>query len=414
MVCTLTFPMKNFLFNFPLKKFSPLKLSTHTTMNDQQFLEWTTPIAGAMPAGENLEYDPRMAELEEKMAGQPERAMGDSVIPAEPPDYRKIEKAAVALMQESRDLRIVVIWTISRLANSGVNGLLEGLKVIAALSENMWDDLLPVPDDGDVQERISALTRLSPAPGSFDADRSVPRLLLEVPLTDSPQLGMYGLREVNEAPEGSDAARTIHAALRDTPEEKKTLLLHNLEESLNLLKQIRDVYASHNQGTPDFSVLSDMLKQMQIFLTVQSAVSTASLQETVRTGSDDVEKYGSAIQNALAPQNIPVFSSAGPDAQVGRSQMVQLMHQVSDWFRKNEPSSPVPYFLQRAIRSVGVSYIDLVADIDPSSMERVLNVLKPDAKREKTPIKAESSPIAAPNPSPSSQAEDGYFSPFGG
>lgn len=386
-------------------------------MNDQQLLEWTTPIAGTMPAGENLEYDPRMAELEEKLAGQPERTMGDSVIPAEPPDYRKIEKAAAALMQESRDLRIVVIWTISRLANAGVNGLLEGLKVIAALSEKMWDDVLPVPDDGDVQERISALTRLSPAPGSFDADRSVPRLLLEVPLTDSPQLGAYGLREVNEAPEGSDAARTLHAALRDTPEEKKTLLLHALEESLNLLKQIRDVYAAHNQGTPDFSMLSDMLKQMQIFLTVQSAVTTAPLQETVRTGSDSAgttANEDSSVQTAPAPQNTPVFPSAGPDAQTGRAEMVQLMHRVSDWFRKNEPSSPVPYFLQRAIRSVGVSYIDLVADIDPSSMERVLNVLKPDVKREKTPVKTESSPGAAPNPSPSSQAEDGYFSPFGG
>ena len=386
-------------------------------MNDQQLLEWTTPIAETMPAGENLEYDPRMAELEEKMAGQPERTMGDSVIPAAPPDYRKIEKAAAELMHESRDLRIVVIWTIARLANAGVNGLLEGLKLIAALSENMWADVLPVPDDGDVQERISALTRLSPAPGSFDADRSVPKLLLEVPLTNSPQLGAYGLREVNDAPEGSDASRTIHAALRDTPEEKKTLLLHDLEESLNLLKRIRDVYAAHNQGTPDFSMLSDMLKQMQIFLTVQSAVTTAPQQEAVRTDSDSEHKItqaDSSVQTAPTLQNTPVFSSAGADAQVGRAQMVQLMHQVSDWFRKNEPSSPVPYFLQRAIRSVGVSYIDLVADIDPSSMERVLNVLKPDVKREKEPIKSESTPANATNPPSSPQAEDEFFSPFGG
>ena len=386
-------------------------------MNDQQFLEWTTPIAGTMPAGENLEYDPRMVELEEKMAGQPERTMGDSVIPAEPPDYRKIEKAAATLMQESRDLRIVVIWTIARLANAGVNGLLEGLKLIAALSENMWDDLLPVPDDGDVQERISALTRLSPMPGSFDADRSVPRLLLEVPLTDSPQLGAYGLRDVNEAPEGSDASRTIHAALRDTPEEEKALLLRDLEESLNLLKQIRDVYSAHNQGTPDFSILSDMLKQMQIFLRVQSDVATAPQQAAVSAESESGEKpaHESSMTQAVSkPQNSPVPSSAGLDTQVGRAEMVQLMHQVSDWFRKNEPSSPVPYFLQRAIRSVGVSYIDLVADIDPSSMERVLNVLKPDAKREKVPVKSETIPAAAPSPSPSSKEENGYFSPFGG
>ena len=375
-------------------------------MNDQQFLEWTTPIAGTMPTGENLEYDPRMVELEEKMAGQPERTMGDSVIPAEPPDYRKIEKAAATLMQESRDLRIVVIWTIARLANAGVNGLLEGLKLIAALSENMWDDLLPVPDDGDVQERISALTRLSPMPGSFDADRSVPRLL-----------GTYGLRDVNEAPEGSDASRTIHAALRDTPEEEKALLLRDLEESLNLLKQIRDVYSAHNQGTPDFSILSDMLKQMQIFLRVQSDVATAPQQAAVSAESESGEKpaHESSMTQAVSkPQNSPVPSSAGLDTQVGRAEMVQLMHQVSDWFRKNEPSSPVPYFLQRAIRSVGVSYIDLVADIDPSSMERVLNVLKPDAKREKVPVKSETIPAAAPSPSPSSKEENGYFSPFGG
>lgn len=388
-------------------------------MNDELLSQLTAPLGADAPCGENLEYDPRMSALEESYAGEPERAMGDSVIPASPPDWRKVEKAAAALMKETRDLRIAVIWTMARLANGGIDGLCEGLSVIHALSSSLWDSLWPVPDDGDVQERISSLSLLSPAPGSFDADTTVLHLLLGIKLTDSPVLGAYSLRDVHEAPDGSSAADTIYAALRNTPEDRSAELGRAIGAALGLLKDIRDCYAEHNQGTPDFSMLRDLLKEMQVFLSSSPApaVPTAPAPAPAATApaEDAPAEAAAAAQpvSAAAPAATFCVPSGGGNVAATRQELVRLMQQVCTWFEENEPSSPVPYFLHRAIRSVGLSLVDILADIAPSAMDQVNNILKPPAKETSPRVAPQQPAQSAPSPSAPPAGQQEFFSPFG-
>lgn len=400
-------------------------------MTEDQLLNLCAPLTAAAPCGPNLEYDPRMSELEENSLGEPERIMGSSVIPASPPDWRQLEKDAAALMRETRDLRIIVIWTIARLALAGFSGLREGLFLLDSLSRDQWDTLWPVPDDGDVQERLSALTRLSPVPGSFDADMTVMQLMLATPLTDSPALGAYGLKEIQQAPENSDDARLHRAALWDTPAEKTTATRESIESCLALLKSLRDTYNEHAMGTPDFRMLCDQLKEMQLFLGQQPPADAAPAAEAspaaptadapaapvpVPTGSP-------APVAAPAAAAAPAFTTALPAAgstREGRRQAIEIMQQLCTWFRENEPSSPVPYFLERAIRSVGANLVDILADIAPAARDQIQTVLKPasattpatPAPAPYTPAPAEApAPAAAPAPEP--EPEPGFFNPFG-
>lgn len=388
-------------------------------MNQEVITRYASPLSADAPCGENLEYDARMASLEEAYAGEPERAMGDSVIPASPPDWRKVEKSAAALMQETRDLRIVVIWTMARLANAGISGLCEGLSLIHALSVSMWDIVWPVPDDGDVQERISALSLLSPAPGSFDADTTVLHLLMDTKLADSPMLGAYSLKDVHEAADGSDAARTITAALRNTAEEHTAALNRELNAALSLLKDIRDCYAEHNQGTPDFTMMRDLLKEMQLFLSSQPEAASAPAAAPAAGESAEAQPREAAAAVAAVAQPVAggapmAFALPAPgNVLATRQELVNLMQQICRWFEENEPSSPVPYFLRRAIRSVGSSLVDILADIAPSAMDQVNNILKPALKDQTAAPGAGSAQPAAPPAAPAAPPSQEIFSPFG-
>ena len=400
-------------------------------MKEEEIIRLSSPLSDHAPAGENLEYDPRMTALEEGIAGEPERIMGDSVIPAAPPDWRKIEKDSFALMRESRDIRIAVIWTVARLANSGVGGLREGLTLILRLCRQMWDTAWPVPDDGDVQERISSLMLLSPLPGSFDADTTVLHLLLDVPLTTSAVLGRYSLKDWHDVREGSEASRTITAALCDTGAEATAALTGEVEGCLDAIRQIRDSFTEHNRSAPDFRMLTDLLKEMQLFL--NTAVSAAGDEQTSKVDepAPSLTSAGEHTQTETPVIHQPDKSSASAcsteifstrmicsaDARTGRREAIQLMQQVCDWFEENEPSSPVPFFLQRAIRLVGANFMDIAAELAPSSMEQLRTVLKPEEPSPGTSgSKAPQSavPVApADQPPPAETSSDGYFSPFG-
>lgn len=398
-------------------------------MNSDSLSKYTAPLAADSPAGPNLEYDARMMELEEASTPEPEHSIGDSVIPATPPDWRAVEKQAAALMAETRDVRVAVIWTIARLANAGLQGLLDGLEIIRSLAADMWDAHWPQPDDGDVQERISALTRLSPVPGSFDADPTVLHLLLEAPLTASPAFGGLGLASLREAKDSSDAQRTMTAALMDTPAEKVEATAATVAALKDTLAAIRDIYAEHAQGTPDFRMVQDLLKEMQLFLdsrpqpapaaaAADPAPAAAPAEEAPAVPASSPDATAPAVPQAVpaapAPQAAPLPVSA--TAIQGRQQAVEQLRLLCDWFETNEPSSPVPYFLRRAIRCVGASFMDIMEDIAPAARDQVRTVLRPDSLA--TAPAASSPAPAAPAPAPAAQEQapetpEGFFNPFG-
>ncbi len=395
-------------------------------MNEKNTL-FTTPLPGSEPCGPNLEYDSRMMELEEDFAGKPEQQIGDSIIPATPPNWKQVQRDAAALMEITRDLRIIVWWTVARLANDGIGGLLDGLEVIRELSTTQWDNLWPVPDDGDVQERLSALLTLSPQPGAFNADMTVIQLLSTIPLCKSAALGSYGLRELREAQEhgDNDAMKLIRAALQDTGADWLEETHRTTEAVLQCLKDIRDCYNEHGQGTPDFRMVTDMLKEMLLFFDSRPAAAPAPETPQAESSAPDsivptVPGSPAPISPASAAMLPPGALPVGCNTLAGRNEAVQLMQQLCAWFEENEPSSPVPYFLRRAIRAVGADFMEILADIAPNLQEQARLVLKPDAATPtprppvSSPPPMTAAPASTPLPAPSAEAAPvGYINPFG-
>src|SRR5258707_1095940 len=63
-------------------------------------------ISPASPCGENLEYDKDFVLLEQSTRGKAEQQFGDTIVPAEEPDWAEVRRLALDLCQRTRDLRV--------------------------------------------------------------------------------------------------------------------------------------------------------------------------------------------------------------------------------------------------------------------------------------------------------------------
>lgn len=389
---------------------------------DASTLKYGTFVSQLSPCGENMEYDPRMMALEEDIVGKPEQQMGDSIIPATPPNWKDILKNAASLLEDTRDLRVFIYWTAAQLAREGLSGLYEGLQHILYFSTEAWDELWPVPDDGDVQERLSAFALLSPMAGSFDADMTVVQLLLDQKLCFSHAVGSYSLRDIREAQEtgNEEARKLIRAAYLDSPEAELEKVRTCIDNILQCLRDIRECYDNHGMGTPDLRMITDIVKEMQLFYKSQPAEqpeAPAPVVSEAPSASVSAAPAASAGPLAAVPVALP---AAAPGVINGRQDAIRTMKALCQWFEENEPSSPVPYFLKRAIRCVGANLFDIVEDLAPQMKEQLKLILKPDPVEPRTapqpaaPVSTPApAPVAAPAPAPEPPPAQEYFNPFG-
>ena len=53
-----------------------------------------------------------------------------------------------------------------------------------------------------------------------------------------------------------------------------------------------------------------------------------------------------------------------------RQDAIRALDAVAEFFRRNEPSSPVPLFVDRAKRLVSKNFLEVLADIAPDAVAR--------------------------------------------
>src|ERR1700753_485952 len=134
------------------------------------------PLQSPSETGENLEYDPAFAALERALAGKPEQQIGNTIVPAEPPDWPQVDARATELLLRSKDLRPAAALASALAVRRGLPGLGEGIAVIRGLLERFWAGVHPQldPDDPtDATMRVNALAGLT-EPRLINILRSVP------------------------------------------------------------------------------------------------------------------------------------------------------------------------------------------------------------------------------------------------
>ena len=331
-----------------------------------------TAVSATSPCGEDMEYDAQFLQLERDAKGQPERSMGDSILPAEPPEWRSIQQQSLDLLQRSKDLRITHFLLQSTLALQGVAGLAEVLTLIDALLRQYWAELHPrldADDDNDPTVRINALTGLT-------CETNI-RLLRESILTRSRTFGPVTLRAALNASGLQSFAdeqlgnQQLNAAFLDSDPEQ----LQATRDALSAARaaceaieqQVNDQVGSA-QGV-DLSALKQPLKQALQLLN-QAVPDTDS--------SSDPE--------AVSEDNAPSVDAAAPAAPrptgdiATRDDVLRSLDKILAYYTRHEPSSPLPVLLNRAKNLVHADFAAIVRNLIPDGMSQFENLRGPDSE----------------------------------
>lgn len=335
-------------------------------------------IAPGAPCGEDLEYDPAFVEMEKLAQETPERQYGDTVIPAEPPDWRSVFKSALNLLKRTRDLRVAVYLTRASLQTDGLPGFADGLSLVQGLLEHFWEHVHPQldPDDGnDPMLRVNTIVALC------DPETTL-RGLRETPLVSSRALGRFNLRDIQVAsgalvPVGStdqeDAPTraTIDGAFQEADLESLQTTAEMVSAAIERTERIEGVLTEQVgvSQAPDMSALTDVLKEMRQVLAEQLQRRGAGL----ASQSSEADATG---QGALSPDSI---NSVGQRLVVGeigsREDAVRMLDRIADYFERNEPSSPVPFLLKRAKKLVAKDFMSILNDLAPGGAEQATLIL---------------------------------------
>jgi type VI secretion system protein ImpA len=317
------------------------------------------PVSEESPCGDDLEYDPAFGELERAAQGKEGHEIGDKEIPAEPPVWSDVSEAAEALFERTKDLRVAVPLVHARLNLDGVSGLASGLELINKMLHEFWDDLHPELDAEDDNDPTLRMNTLMPLNGQNEFIGSLDRAVL----VSSKTLGRFSMRDIRLAngeistPEGDDTATPdpthIEAAFLDCELEELTANSDAVTQCIDTLQDLES-YAREQVGTefaPDLSALSAGLKAVHNILRNQLARRGVEL--------DAVE--GEAAGDGVAPASVPGEIRSRDDA-------IRVLDQVCEYFRKNEPSSPVPLLLQRAKRLISKDFMEILRDLTPQGV----------------------------------------------
>jgi type VI secretion system protein ImpA len=354
-----------------------------SVLNIEKLLE---PIAGDKPCGENLEYDPQFAEMELLAAGKPEQQVGDTIVPAEEPDWKALGKLGVELLARAKDLRIALHVATAVVRQHGVAGVHDGLALMRGMLERYWDLVHPQldpEDNNDPLMRMNVLTSLTSLPSLVHPGVYI-KYLREAPLADSRLVGRFGLRDIEIAtgelppPENRDPnvplpdKKLIDGAFEEMP-------LENLQQSADLL-----------------AATVDNINAIDKFLTEKvgagKTISLADLQKTVANCHRRVKDALSRRQGGVPAESPGAAEGSGgssggmsvsvPGEIRSKADVVKVIDRICEYYERCEPSSPVPLLLRRVQRLADKSFLEIVKDLTPDALGTVQSLAGVDLSQQ--------------------------------
>ncbi|MDF1553069.1 MAG: type VI secretion system protein TssA [Deferrisomatales bacterium] len=329
------------------------------------------PVSDTSPCGEDLEYDPAFGELERLSQRKPEQQMGDTVIPAEEPNWKEVKQRAVELLARGKDLRVAVVLARALTRTDGLLGLEAGLAVVEGLLQRYWGEVHPLldpDDDNDPTLRVNTLASLCDQEALLGAVRLAP-------LVSSRGFGRFSLRDVQlatgavVAPEGTavpDAASIDGAFMEAALEELQDLSA----AAMRATERIRaiETLVTEQVGVGNAVDLGDLPALLR---EVQHVLSERLAQRGVGPGNQE-DPAENGEEASVSGETTAVAARQTPPGEIStREEAVRALDRVCAYFERYEPSSPVPVLLQRAKRLVSKNFLEIIRDLVPDGLSQV-------------------------------------------
>jgi type VI secretion system protein ImpA len=311
------------------------------------------PISADAPCGENLEDTQLLASFDTyRLFGQ--------TTPFDPaPDWRDIKDSSLKALEKSRDFRLLAHLAAAVLRTDGMVPFFATLKVSAQWLETYWAQVHPLIDE-DAILRKNALN-------SFADRMAIVDGLRRLPLVSNRQLGSFSLRDIDIATGQQALAEgetdkpdesQINAAFAAAPVEDLQQLLKDVGEAIAALQSMDGKMRNEggSQAAPSFDPLLSVLAQIERLMRQRLALRP--------------EASGAQLDAAESQRDANGVQTVAVGAIKSRQDAIRALDAVSQYFRQNEPSSPIPLFIERAKRLVAKDFLEVLADIAPDALSQ--------------------------------------------
>jgi type VI secretion system protein ImpA len=319
------------------------------------------PIAGEQPCGQDLDASGVLSTFDAL------RLFGQARSPEAPPDgddegkeaaktkapieWDRIRTDAIDSIGKSKDLRLLAYLATALLRTDGLSPFAQTLTTAAQWLDTFWPQVYPLLDE-DAVARRNALN-------CFADPMAVVDRIWRMPLVTSRQHGRYGLRDVEiargQATPGPLEAKPDEAAIRaafaEMPIDGLKQLDRSVADGIQALNAM-DARMRSEGGpdvAPDFGPLTTQFAKLGKLFREQLELRGEGTGAGAAAAGDGAQAaFGGAIAS--------------------RQDAIRALDAVADYFRRNEPSSPIPLFVDRAKRLVAKDFLEVLADIAPDAL----------------------------------------------
>ncbi|EEW3310751.1 type VI secretion system protein TssA [Escherichia coli] len=346
------------------------------------------PVIGESPAGEDIEYDPVYSEIREARQNDPDYMSQGEWAVSEPrrADWRKVRKLCeVTLRNKSKDLQISCWYVESLTQLYSLKGLHCGLEYLAKFISQYWTICWPSHEEGP-EIRYSKLVRL---------DMDLSEYLKSCPLLDDKEITLA---------EWYKALAFEHGASL-SEEGKEKLIESEGDHSVEAFKKSVGKYNTRkiSEQFLKFSDLPDKIDEIEsfyffhthedihhIFAKTRHTISEITellsrflpqdVQDTNAVSPLSVEPGSRETDRTLPAEQQAFYAALTPstDKEMTREKAIEQLEKIAIFFRQSEPTSPVPYLLERAVRWSTMTMSEWLEELlkDNDSVEQINRVLK--------------------------------------
>lgn len=288
--------------------------------------------------------------------------------------WRKVAELAPGIIQNNaKDLEVASWLTEALVRRYGFQGLRDGFKLIHGLIEQYWDNLYPMPDEDGIETRVASLTGLN----GEGAEGVLIAPIRNVEITEGNEPGPFtywqyqqvlDLEKIADPDARMEKASKlgysnsdIEAAVTSSSTDFFVNLRNDITDAINTYRQIGALLDEHC-GAHDAPPTSNIINILQECLGAVNHIAKHKfpVEEETSEEGDEATASGSGDASKAA--------SGGPIK--NRDDAFKKLIEISEFFRKTEPHSPVSYMLQRTVKWGSMPLNDLIRELIPDSSAR--------------------------------------------
>jgi type VI secretion system protein ImpA len=316
-------------------------------------------------AGTSLRYEPVYQQIRDaRHQDDASLPMGEWERPLVKADWKRVATLCCdALATRSKDFQLAA-WLCEAWTHlHGVEGLIAGAQFTTALAEQYWQHAWPELEPGDADARVAPFVWLNETLARV-LTLDLPLLTLEdrepeyVNLDEWQQVIAGGVED-----EGAELTRELLARQMKKPGNREALAAMHRQldtaraawRALNALLDDRLGYDAPHLGRIDdtlarlLQAVTSLIGDQAVAVAATAPVRVADVHDFTQTASQETVMSATLHEIAATPLTLAPSGEVTLSRIENRAHAYQLLELVAAYLAENEPHSPTPFLLTRAV-----------------------------------------------------------------